>query len=955
MLSPALERKLSIQSDHRRTRDDAVPVPVPVPVVKPIASFSPSLHASERSSRLRTQGATRRRDGRHGQDNYRLLARVALNRSARTTVPPPAPRPRQSPERRLDRLASRRSSRAVTPRRGTVDGGNPLSDMRCPRRGDHSSTERGGSSRPRSLSREPSSAVQERGRGLHCGASPAAAPRVGAEGGSLTRRLGRLDSGLSVNLVPPRHGSQRGGRGAATTTKLSSSTDAAATIRSSIRPSSREFMERSPRRAGEAENDRKEGADAASVSKGRPSRGELSSMERGSGSGRSLSREPSSAVQERGRGLHRGASPPAAVRVGAEGSSTRRLERLDSGLSASMVSRRGTLRAGRGASTLELSSSTDAAATTRSRIRPNRDLTERSLLQAGEADEDESLRRRRGKGKGKGKEKADDDAASVSIGRPSRPPRRALNRINSGSTYSSNSCPPEPTSSTSGSTLSWVPPRDNAPSWAPPPPRGNAPSWVPPPPQPRGIAPPEYGFQVSGASRVSRHLRRQERLERRVERMRRFKEKLGTVFHHLHHHHYFGPSGSNEGAPPLFSRDVHGNGYHRPSPWKVLGGVLHRATRRGEKKTRSVPADQRGGVGCGGGVGHALLHMWDKRRAMAKQRGGVGRALFQMWGKRRAAAKQRGGGVGRALFQMWVKRWATAKRRGGGGVAHALFHVWGKRRATASAGMCGTGSRWKAKKLHWWQRVRPRHPMATAAAAARAVAAAGRPAQGVPLSRRLTTASSSSARPLRPRGGRAAGSVRCMARRPESSYSPLRSGQGGDRAPTEMAPLFPGCDYEHWLIVMDKPGGEGATKQQMIDCYIQTLAKVVGSEEEAKKKIYNVSCERYFGFGCEIDEETSNKLEGLPGVLFVLPDSYVDAENKDYGAELFVNGEIVQRSPERQRRVEPVPQRAQDRPRYSDRTRYVKRRENQAYQRIAPDFRFTLDLTFPPPPAEDAS
>lgn len=34
------------------------------------------------------------------------------------------------------------------------------------------------------------------------------------------------------------------------------------------------------------------------------------------------------------------------------------------------------------------------------------------------------------------------------------------------------------------------------------------------------------------------------------------------------------------------------------------------------------------------------------------------------------------------------------------------------------------------------------------------------------------------------------------------------------------------------------------------------------SEEEAKRKIYNVSCERYLGFGCEIDEETSNKLEG---------------------------------------------------------------------------------------------
>jgi hypothetical protein len=175
--------------------------------------------------------------------------------------------------------------------------------------------------------------------------------------------------------------------------------------------------------------------------------------------------------------------------------------------------------------------------------------------------------------------------------------------------------------------------------------------------------------------------------------------------------------------------------------------------------------------------------------------------------------------------------------------------------------------------------------------------------------------------------------VRYMVQGPgtDSSQLPPKSANGGgsDRAPAEMAPLFPGCDYEHWLIVMDKPGGEGATKQQMIDFYIQTLAKVVGSEEEAKKKIYNVSCDRYFGFGCEIDEETSNKLEGLEGVLFVLPDSYVDPEYKDYGAELFVNGELVKRPPERQRRVEPQPQRNQDRPRHNDRTRFMRRRENQ--------------------------
>lgn len=48
-----------------------------------------------------------------------------------------------------------------------------------------------------------------------------------------------------------------------------------------------------------------------------------------------------------------------------------------------------------------------------------------------------------------------------------------------------------------------------------------------------------------------------------------------------------------------------------------------------------------------------------------------------------------------------------------------------------------------------------------------------------------------------------------------------------------------------------------------LEWYVRFFAFIVDSEEEAKKKIYNVSCERYFGFGCEIDEETSNKLEGL--------------------------------------------------------------------------------------------
>eukprot|EP00252_Welwitschia_mirabilis_P003638 TRINITY_DN136_c0_g1_i2.p1 TRINITY_DN136_c0_g1~~TRINITY_DN136_c0_g1_i2.p1 ORF type:complete len:234 (-),score=24.14 TRINITY_DN136_c0_g1_i2:324-1025(-) len=163
----------------------------------------------------------------------------------------------------------------------------------------------------------------------------------------------------------------------------------------------------------------------------------------------------------------------------------------------------------------------------------------------------------------------------------------------------------------------------------------------------------------------------------------------------------------------------------------------------------------------------------------------------------------------------------------------------------------------------------------------------------------------------------------CASSSPSSRTSPNWS----DRPPIETAPLFPGCDYEHWLIVMKPLNGGNASKEEMIDYYIKTLAKVLGSEEAAKKSIYNVSCERYFGFGCEIDEETSNKLVGLPGVQFVLPDSYVDPEYKDYGGELLVDGKIVPRSPERQKRVTPAPQRFKsDRPRYSDRTRYVRRK-----------------------------
>lgn len=83
------------------------------------------------------------------------------------------------------------------------------------------------------------------------------------------------------------------------------------------------------------------------------------------------------------------------------------------------------------------------------------------------------------------------------------------------------------------------------------------------------------------------------------------------------------------------------------------------------------------------------------------------------------------------------------------------------------------------------------------------------------------------------------------------------------------------------------------------------------SVEEAKKKMYACSTTTYTGFQAVMTEEESKKFEGicsypnfhdlievmgngiwfstfltgLPGVIFVLPDSYIDPVNKQYGGK----------------------------------------------------------------------
>lgn len=161
-----------------------------------------------------------------------------------------------------------------------------------------------------------------------------------------------------------------------------------------------------------------------------------------------------------------------------------------------------------------------------------------------------------------------------------------------------------------------------------------------------------------------------------------------------------------------------------------------------------------------------------------------------------------------------------------------------------------------------------------------------------------------------------------------SGYSPLNdpSPNWSNRPPKETI-LLDGCDYEHWLIVMEFPDPK-PSEEDMINAYVKTMAAVVGSEEEAKKKIYSVCTTTYTGFGALVSEELSYKLKGLPGILWVLPDSYLDVPNKDYGGDLFIDGKVIHRPQYR------FNQNQGSRPR--PRPRYDRRRETMQVERREP-------------------
>ncbi|KAI7756382.1 hypothetical protein M8C21_004487 [Ambrosia artemisiifolia] len=58
----------------------------------------------------------------------------------------------------------------------------------------------------------------------------------------------------------------------------------------------------------------------------------------------------------------------------------------------------------------------------------------------------------------------------------------------------------------------------------------------------------------------------------------------------------------------------------------------------------------------------------------------------------------------------------------------------------------------------------------------------------------------------------------------DGDYSSRRSSSSEPRETI----MLPGCDYNHWLIVMEFPKDPAPTREQMIDTYLETLATVLG-------------------------------------------------------------------------------------------------------------------------------
>ncbi|KAK6146194.1 hypothetical protein DH2020_020063 [Rehmannia glutinosa] len=165
-----------------------------------------------------------------------------------------------------------------------------------------------------------------------------------------------------------------------------------------------------------------------------------------------------------------------------------------------------------------------------------------------------------------------------------------------------------------------------------------------------------------------------------------------------------------------------------------------------------------------------------------------------------------------------------------------------------------------------------------------------------------------------------------------SGYSPLNdpSPNWSNRPPKETI-LLDGCDYEHWLIVMEFNSDPKPTEEEMIDTYVKTLATIVGRAHLVLGRLrfqYLRTYLKLIYFEVDLINCALLLLIGLPGVLWVLPDSYLDVPNKDYGGDLFVDGKVIHRPQYRFTERQNTSRRP--------RPRYDRRRETMQVQRREP-------------------
>ncbi|XP_009615460.1 organelle RRM domain-containing protein 1, chloroplastic [Nicotiana tomentosiformis] len=86
----------------------------------------------------------------------------------------------------------------------------------------------------------------------------------------------------------------------------------------------------------------------------------------------------------------------------------------------------------------------------------------------------------------------------------------------------------------------------------------------------------------------------------------------------------------------------------------------------------------------------------------------------------------------------------------------------------------------------------------------------------------------------------------------------------------------------HWMVLLETPPNGVSSKSEVIDYYVHTLQRVLGSEKDAQMCMYNASCNVPYGFCCDIDEDVANEIAGMPGVLSVIPDPDFNSMVKDY-------------------------------------------------------------------------